>query len=246
MRCEDYREAFLADPSESFAGGSAHTDRCAACRRYRNEVRQLDKRIAAALAIDVPPLRKPELPRLSTISAEEAPPKKLRRLKQARLSAWLGLAASFVVAAILGSYMLAPDEARPTIAEQVIAHMDHEQASREVTSEAVPDQVLTRVLGPNASSVAPRLPLITYARSCVINERVVPHLVVQGEHGPITLILMPDESIDGPIPLSGENVHGAIVPVGTGSIAIIGERPNQADEISRMGQRLAGSVRWRT
>lgn len=246
MRCEEYREALLADPSESFAGGSAHTDQCAACRRYRNEIRQFDKRIAAALAIDVPPLRKPALPRVAAIDDRRTTPKATRPLNKARLPAWIGLAASLVVAAVLGVYMIAPDEVRPTIAEQVIAHMDHEQASRQVTSEAVPDQVLRRVLGPNASSIGPRVPLITYARSCVINERVVPHLVVQGEYGPVTLILMPDESIDEPIPLSGENVHGTIVPVGTGSIAIIGERPDQVDEINRMGQRLAESVQWRT
>ena len=86
--------------------------------------------------------------------------------------------------------------------------------------------------------------LITYAMSCVINGRTVPHLVVQGDEGPITLILLSEEPVDHPISLSGENVRGVIVPVGSGSIAIIGQREGQLAEVDRIGDRLARSVEW--
>jgi hypothetical protein len=46
--------------------------------------------------------------------------------------------------------------------------------------------------------------------------------------------------------LSGENVHGVIVPVGNGSVAIIGEREEQLREIDEIGERIVESVSWKT
>jgi hypothetical protein len=80
--------------------------------------------------------------------------------------------------------------------------------------------------------------------SCVINGRTVPHLVIQGRSGPVTLILLADETIDASMPLSGDNVHGVLLPVGSGSIAVIGQREDQLDEIDQIGRKLAESVEW--
>jgi hypothetical protein len=68
--------------------------------------------------------------------------------------------------------------------------------------------------------------------------------VIQGRSGPVTLILLADETIDAPIPLSGDNVHGVLLPVGSGSIAVIGQREDQLDEIGQIGRKLAESVEW--
>jgi hypothetical protein len=125
-----------------------------------------------------------------------------------------------------------------------MAHMDHEQASRRVTSVSVPEQALHDVIDSRVSAMDTGIGLVTYAQSCVINGNTVPHLVIQGESGPVTLILLPDESIDAAIPLSGEHVHGVIVPVGSGSVAIIGERTEQLGEIDEIGQRIVESVEW--
>ncbi len=62
MNCEDYKEAIAADPSESFDGGAVHAADCSSCNAFKAEIQALDARIAAALAIDVPDLKMPELP----------------------------------------------------------------------------------------------------------------------------------------------------------------------------------------
>jgi hypothetical protein len=85
--------------------------------------------------------------------------------------------------------------------------------------------------------------LITYARSCEINGRTVPHLVIQGEHGPITILLMPEEAIAEAVSLDGENTHGVILPVGDGSIAIIGARE---EKLERVEKSVLNSVMWST
>lgn len=242
MKCRDYREAIAADPSGLSDDAPVHAADCIACRRFRDEIRALDKRIAAALAIDVPPLRIPELPPID--SAPSANVVHLHRAGKATLPIWIGLTASLIVAAFLGTRFIASDLGRPSLASQVVAHMDHEQGSRQVTSVAVSEQGLGNVLHSDVSAMDTGGALITYARSCLINENRVPHLVIQGEDGPVTLILMSEETIDAAIPLSGENVYGVIVPVGGGSVAIIGEQASQLNEIDAIGQRL--SVSWRS
>ena len=69
----------------------------------------------------------------------------------------------------------------------------------------------------------------------------MPHLVIQGEKGPVTLLLMPDEKIDMAELIEGDNVNGVILPVGDGSIAIIGERD---EDLALIEERVIDSVEW--
>jgi Protein of unknown function (DUF3379) len=243
MKCEEYREAITADPSESFEGGAGHAATCEPCTAFKNEVRRADERIARALAISVPELRLPELPELRGDPSSKVTVLPDRRSRSS-LPGWLGLAAVLAAAAVLGVRMLGPESPSPTLAAQVIAHMDYEEASRQVTTVAVSDQTLKSAIDADVSQMDPNLGLISYARTCEINGHTVPHLVVQGKTGPITLILLPDETIGDPIPLSGDRVHGVILPVGPGSVAIIGQRDDQMAEVGAIGQRVVDSVKW--
>lgn len=216
------------------------------CSNFRDEIQALDARIAAALAIDVPPLRMPILPPIDSGVSQNVVDLHAGRGGKATLTlpTWIGLAAGLAAAWFFGTRFIAPDVATPSLARQVIAHMDHEQESRRVTSVAVSEQALEKVIGSDISTIHTGI-LVTYARSCVMNNKTVPHLVIQGEDGPVTLILMSEETVDAAIPLSGENVHGVILPVGSGSVAVIGERAEQLNEIDVIGRRLVESVTWR-
>jgi hypothetical protein len=246
MNCDEYREAIAADPSESFHGGAAHAAGCEQCSNYRQEIRVLDERIALALAIDVPELRMPELPPIEADNGRRtgAAASHFRASRFRSPPLWMGLAAAAVVAAVLVTGLPERERGGQDLADQIVAHMDHEEGSRRVTSVPVATQTLNKVVGRQVSGMDQDIGLITYAMSCVINGRTVPHLVIQGSRGPVTLILLPDETIDAPIPLSGDNVHGVLLPVGSGSIAVIGQREDQLEEIGQIGRKLAESVEW--
>ena len=85
--------------------------------------------------------------------------------------------------------------------------------------------------------------LVTYAQPCVINGKDVPHLVIQGERGPVTILLMPHEEVAEETPLDGDSIKGVILPVGKGSIAIIGERDELLAPIQK---NVVNSVTWTT
>jgi hypothetical protein len=122
-----------------------------------------------------------------------------------------------------------------------MAHLDHEPNALQVSDERVSERRLDKVVRAKVADVNEEIGLITYARTCVINGNRIPHLVIQGESGPVTLLLMPDEEIEDAIPLDGQGVHGVILPLGHGSIAIIGEREERIGEIQ---DRVIDSVKW--
>ena len=69
----------------------------------------------------------------------------------------------------------------------------------------------------------------------------MPHLVIQGEHGPITILLMPEEYVAEASSIDGESIKGIILPIGKGSIAIIGDREERLDQIQ---EKVVDSVTW--
>jgi anti-sigma factor RsiW len=236
MNCEEYRQTLAADPS--FDGGAAHLSECSACREYRAEILALDVELGRALRLDVPALTMPELP---DVEPTNVVPLHGRRL--AGPTGWFAVAATVLVAAILGIRLVGSDVEYSSLAEEVLAHLDHEPYALQVTDQAVSDRRLYSVVTPDIASMDRSAGLISYAQTCVINGRKVPHLVLQGERGPVTILLMPDERVQGATALEGEQVNGVILPVGNGSIAIIGEREERIDNLQ---QRILKSVTWTT
>ena len=238
MNCEEYREAVAANPS--FDGGAGHLTECAACQAYRADMLALEQTIGRALALDVPELDMPELPDFSTSTTDNVVTLPNRRWVSAT---WLAMAATVVAAALLGIRLLGTGIEYESLADEILAHVDHEPYALRVTDKAVSDKRLASVVPANVARMDHSAGLITYAQSCVINGHDVPHLVIQGERGPVTLLLMPEEMISEAQQLVGESVNGIILPVGNGSIAIIGE---SGESLERIQREVLRSATWST
>lgn len=197
-----------------------------------------DDKLKLAMMLDVPPLRMPELPDIETHNVVAIAPRHgLRKV------GWFAVAATVVLAAFVGFRVSGPGSSYGTLEEQVLAHVDHEPWALNVSDTPVSDERLVKAVPANIATMNHDAGLITYAQSCIINGRTVPHLVLQGARGPITILLMPDEKIAGSKTLDGVNIQGVILSVGDGSIAIIGDREEQLD---RVKQSVLDSVMWST
>jgi len=236
MNCEEYRHRIAAEPS--FDGGAGHLSECLACQAFRTELQSLDGKIARAMQIDIPTLSFPELPAIDTDNVVPLAP----RAQRVR-PAWFALAATVLLAAVVGIRMSGIGVSYESLADEVLAHLDHEPASLRPSITPVSDARITDVVPANVARLDHDAGLITYARSCKINGKTVPHLVIQGERGPITILLMPDEAVSKATSLDGENTHGVILPVGDGSIAIIGARD---EKLERVEKSVLNSVMWST
>lgn len=238
MDDRSYREIIAADPTVDLDDLDLSTDERVDAEAFRSEMRALDARIAAALAIDTPELRMPDLPDLDAENVAHMPTSNKPRFTP---PAWIALAASVAVVALIGLRFLDSGKSYPSLAAEVVAHLDHEPQALVATSTPVAERRLQRVVNNDGVQLDSGVGLVTYARSCVINGNSVPHLVIQGRSGPVTLLLMPDEKVDMTELLEGENINGVILPVGDGSIAIIGERD---EDLSRIQQQVVDSVNW--
>jgi len=206
---------------------------------YDNDFQQyqaLDLKIAKALQIDVPELKMPELPDVDSSGVTP-----LRTRKRSLAPVWFAIAATVVLAASISVRMSGVFESHDSLADAVLAHIDHEPGALRVSNVAVSDDRLARAVPASLAVYERGDSLITYAQPCVINGNTVPHLVVQGEYGPVTILLMPDEKLAEVTPIDGENVKGVILPVGNGSIAIVGGRDEPLETIRK---NVLNSVTW--
>lgn len=232
--CEAYREAIMADPS--FDGGGMHLAECEECQALRVEMQALDAQIIRALTLPVPPLQVPDLPPVESANVTALPERKNRA------PVWFALAATVALAAVIGVRMFGSNlDTSVPLAEQIVAHLEHEKFSLQVTDVAVSDDRLARIVPANVATLDRNDGLVSYAQSCVINGHSVPHLVFQGERGPVTILLMPDEQIGGPERIESEFFNGVILPVGNGSIAIVGE---DGEDLLKMEEMIKRSVTW--
>ena len=238
MNDRSYKEIIAADPAVDLDELELAAEERVEAEAFRDEMRALDERIAAALTIDTPELKIPDLPDLETENVAHMPTSNKSRLTP---PAWIALAASVTVVALIGVRLLDSNESYPSLAAEVVAHLDHEPQALVRTSTPVEERRLQSVVNSDGVQLDSGVGLVTYARSCVINGNSVPHLVIQGRSGPVTLLLMPDEKVDMAEVLEGKNINGVILPVGDGSIAIIGERD---EDLSKIKQQVVDSVTW--
>lgn len=201
------------------------------------KLKALDLKVARALQIDVPPLVMPELPDID----ENVATLPVRRRSKAPI--WFALAATVVLGLSIALRMSPMFEEYETLADEVLAHLDHEPGALRVTEVPVTDRRLKRAVPASLAVFDREATLITYANPCIINGKRVPHLVIQGRHGPVTILLMPEEKVDETTQLDGNAVHGVILPVGDGSIAIIGPREEILEPIQ---ENVRASLTWTT
>ena len=159
--------------------------------------------------------------------------------------ALVAVAATMVLAAgaWFGLRTVEPVHAVSPLGAEIIAHIHHEPGALAVTASTVPDAELGSVLQRGGASLAAPLGRVSYAKLCPFRGRMVAHFVVQGEQGPVTVMLLPDEESSGPAMIEEDGFKGTIVPIdGGGSMAVVGQ-PDEDLEVIR--DRLLQAVRWK-
>ena len=97
-----------------------------------------DDTILKALAIDTPELKIPNLPPIG--EDENVVNLPFRRPSKITTPAWIGIAASFALAAIIGVQFVGSGPSNDRLlAETVLAHVDHEPWALKVTDVSVSD-----------------------------------------------------------------------------------------------------------
>jgi hypothetical protein len=227
MDCEKFRLELLTDPAAGNRELEDHEAACVACGAYAQRARRAEGLIVSALRFEV-----------ATAKASGAGAKR-KRLPRVISG---GVAAAIVAAVVLGlgQSFLSSNNA---IAGEFAEHWHHEPYSWVATDQQVALTELQRVVAGKVVLDHNQLPSITYASLCLFRGEWVPHLVVQGQKGPVMVMLLPSEGVWKPtiVELVEENLEGIVVPHGQGSIAILG---NQGEELESLQKSLSRAVEW--
>jgi hypothetical protein len=224
MKCSEARFALAADPSHVAATVAEHVGTCEPCATYARDMSMLDDRLRAAMSVPAPEIMLPAGPQL----APSAPPRR-HVLRQ------FALAASIAGVALLVG-MLWIGVPRQSLASAVVEHMAHEPYAWDRTQPMSVDSIAP-VLARSGVKLRDGMPGISYAHSCWFRGRQVPHLVVRTRDGPVTIMVLPDEEIDGREAFAEEGYRGVLVPAQRGSIAVLARDASDVDSVA--GQALA-------
>lgn len=230
VTCLEFRQRVGAEPNAHDAALAAHRLACRGCAAFAREAQALDRSIAAALAVPVPAgLDHRVILRATATPARSAAP-------------WVALAASLVVAVTAGAFWWSAARAPQSLGAEVIAHARHEPASWIAGVQPVAEVEVRRVLAAGEAELvdAAQLGVVNYATVCPLRGRKVPHLTVQSVAGPAMVLLLPHEPLAREQPLDEDGLHGVLVPVGDGAIAIIAPDPRAIEAVrSRVARATA-------
>jgi hypothetical protein len=251
MDCAQYRRTLLADPNASGPELDAHLASCPDCPAYRERLQRFEGRLARALRLDTDLGAAERGPR-GPIGHERAAPlgfappgSSPRGMPVRRVpTRWLAMAASVVVALVAAGalWLAAP---HPSLAAAVVAHMAGEPEAWTSTTPVAPED-LAPVLAGAHMTLKPDAGMVSYAQSCLFRGHHVPHLVVQTDMGPVTVMVLVHESIATSRPFDEEGYRGVIVPVpGHGSLAVLA-RGQGADlaAIESVAARVRSAISW--
>jgi hypothetical protein len=217
VSCEQSRLQIGGDPAANSTELEEHLRDCPSCRQFREEMRTLDANIRRAL---------------------EWPPERMAR---PRVAAWrpLALAASVLLAllAVLSVWLLRPSD---TLAREVVAHVQQEPESW-LAGQHLDAQSIDAALRGAGVKLDITSDHITYAQSCWFRDHYVPHLVVQTAQGPVTVMILRNQQVNGRRTFREAGMSGVIVPAQQGSIAVL---TRDGANISSIAAQMQQDVRW--
>jgi Protein of unknown function (DUF3379) len=237
MDCTAYRRSMMADPSDPNVELREHRDGCHECTEFTGQLLRFEARLNRALRVTVP-AEQPAAP-VVPLRAKTAPRAMGYRKRVLAMAASVLLAV--VVAGVL--WVAAPGS---SLAADVVTHMGGEPGSWLQTDVAVDNSELQSVLRASHVRLATGAGLVSYAASCAFRGHHVPHLVIQTESGPITVMVLVHESVQKPVRFDEQGYRGVIVPVaGHGSLAVLTHGPaTDIKTVELIAAQVLDSITW--
>jgi hypothetical protein len=233
MDDSEFRQRCLEDPEcqdPEFLRKAVENPENTALLRF---CRQLDRKIRGVANDIDPPAGLNERIR-ERVAADK------RRSSRNRWAAPLALAATVGIVALLGVLFWVPSGLEP-IADVVLDHINLERHHLS-DHDDVPPERLSRLLADYGATLHGDLGMVSFASACPMRKQKGAHLVVQGERGPITVLVMPGERVDARQVIEDTRFTGVILPMTAGAAAIVAEHGEPLGTFERRLRKVVSGI----
>jgi hypothetical protein len=226
MNCEDFRRQLMIDPFCADEVFREHAANCCACARAREEAHRFERALRTAL------------------EAEFASQDGAGRVTGARGSVWrlypLLILPVLLAALWVGMRSGAGSRAGGDLGDLAIGHVRAEEAYLHAQGLVAPT-VLASLFASFGASLVQTIGTVRFADRCVIGDGEGIHLVLPGDRGAVTVLVMPGKPRLRRESFRGRGLRGLLLPAGSGSLAVVGQPGEPLDPVAR---RLLGAVYW--
>ncbi|ORU91022.1 MAG: hypothetical protein A6F72_00425 [Cycloclasticus sp. symbiont of Poecilosclerida sp. N] len=221
MQCKEFEFEYIAVPNEIAGDACEHLQACPTCRLFAEQQAMFEKRLDDVIQCDV---------------AEGFRHLVREYVVNKRLSFWtaprcsLALAASLFIAIGLVTGHQVTTRPNFPIDRMVVEHFDYDGSDSIQASHQINSQELAQI----SQQFGVRVTLekgISYAEKCLIGDSFGLHMVYQYDGQPITVIYMPEMTLDATLPFYYAGLKGWVKPMNRGSIAVLaGSTANLPEE----------------
>ena len=239
MNCLEFRRGHDIDPSCRDGDFLAHLRECEGCAAFARRAAQFEQRLSTAMNIKTPP----SLASKILVKRAFQKGRRIDQLRSAPWSRWL-IAASIVL--LLGVGGVAFDQLRaPSLGHaviQVVTEAEHALVS--TTPVALEDiRIALASVGVElyGEFAGVRQFVVTFASPCVVRGKLAGHIVVRGETAPISILLMPSETVSERVTLQRADLKAVLLPLRQGTIAILAA---PQEELASIERKVLSLFRW--
>jgi hypothetical protein len=239
--CAEFRRRLTAEPSLAHSPTqdvARHLAACPECAAFAQRLLAFEDRLSRALKFEVAASADVPVGRLRSNVVPLFPGRGARAGKP-----WFAMAASLLAGVGIAALLWLGTSQR-SLASDVVRHMADEQNAWTATDKRVSDADLAAVLEDAHVRILPNMNHVSYAMACRFRGHHVPHLVVQTEQGPVTVMVLAHENVAKSERFDEQGYHGVIVPMpGHGSVAVI-TRGTSAPNTARVVADLTNAIKW--
>lgn len=239
MNCLEFRRLDLSDPRNRGEAFLEHRSECADCARFAAEVDALDDKLLDAFKVPVPEELATRI-KLRQVIGDEG--------QRRRLRPWqFALAASVMLSVSLSAFFGWQMYSTNRYVDQLrLAVVEHIRQEPQFLSGRVDNagREFKRVLAAFGGQVVGDIASVNHAEICALQHKNEPvaHSVIQGRHGPVTVLYLRGDPVARSTPFKDSEMKGVLVPAGRGNLAIIGGHSEPLDSIV---ERLNQGIVWK-
>ena len=233
----EFRRNIVADPNLIDSDMEAALADDGQKRELLTELKQLNHKIAEASKIGVPEGLAHRLLLRQSMAAH-------REKQQRRKYYAVAMAASLLVAVLVSYTTWKPvNDDAINIVENSIEHVLHEGAYALATNENIDLQQVNGKLARFGGEFIQQPGQIYYANFCDFNRVKSLHLVMQGEHGKVSIFIIPNQHAYAMAPVAQHALVTEVIEMREAIIVLVSEL---SSELAPMSAKLSNSIKFST